>query len=330
VITIDLAHEGKHVGVIVVEGGGGTPGFETPIVSIRNGDGPRVLCLAGVHGDEPDGQLVASELARSVDQDQIRGQLIILPAANMPAAVAGSRKSPLDGGDLNRSFPGDPNGTPTQRLAHLIETTLVPGSDLVIDLHSGGIPSVWLSGPIIIETDDPEEMAWRVALLEAFGAPHGYVFTQAASGSTGTPGACDRHGMCRLGTEVGGGGVLSLADVELLRSGVLRVLVKLGLLKSASMAPEAMGGTRLLWRGGEPKFRIAAPETGFFAPVIELGDIVQQGEPLGRMVWPETPLRAPEVVNAGMTGVLIARRAPGRADKGDNLAILAVPYGQPA
>ena len=186
-VSIDLNGEGKQAGVIAVRGGDGAPGFETPIVSIRNGAGPRVLCLAGIHGDEPEGQQVASDLIRTIEPGQIQGQLIILPAANMPAAVAGARKSPLDGGDLNRSFPGDPDGTPTQRLAHLIETTLVAGSDLVIDLHSGGIPSVWLSGPIVIATDDAEEMARRIGLLEAFGAPQGYVFTAAASGGSATP-----------------------------------------------------------------------------------------------------------------------------------------------
>lgn len=109
-----------------------------PIVVLKNGDGPTALLVSGTHGDEYEGQVALCNLAKSLDPARIKGRVIILPAANFPAAVAGRRTSPIDEGNLNRLFPGDPDGTVTQQIAYHIEHELVPLADLVCDLHSGG------------------------------------------------------------------------------------------------------------------------------------------------------------------------------------------------
>src|SRR5437764_8855976 len=82
-----------------------------------NGDGPRILLMAGNHGDEYEGQVALGRLIRDLDPAEVRGHIIILPSANFPAAMAGTRTSPLDQGNLNRSFPGDPTGGPTAQIA---------------------------------------------------------------------------------------------------------------------------------------------------------------------------------------------------------------------
>ena len=81
-----------------------------PIVRIKNGDGPNVLMQAGNHGDEWEGQIGLGNLIRSLEPKDIKGRLVILPSANFPAAMAGQRTSPIDDGNLNRSFPGDRRG----------------------------------------------------------------------------------------------------------------------------------------------------------------------------------------------------------------------------
>ena len=68
----------------------------------------------------------------------IKGRLVILPSANFPAAMEGRRTSPIDEGNLNRSFPGDAEGTITQQIAYFIEHSLLPGFDYSFDFHSGG------------------------------------------------------------------------------------------------------------------------------------------------------------------------------------------------
>ncbi|HWL82811.1 MAG TPA: succinylglutamate desuccinylase/aspartoacylase family protein, partial [Roseomonas sp.] len=109
-----------------------------PIVIIRNGDGPTALFVSGNHGDEYEGQVALTNLVQSLRPEQIRGRVIILPTANYPAALAGNRVSPLDNLNLNRIFPGDPDGSVTQQIAWFISEQLVPRADLVCDLHSGG------------------------------------------------------------------------------------------------------------------------------------------------------------------------------------------------
>ena len=94
--------------------------------------------MAGVHGDEYECHLVVSELFRTTRPEDVSGQLILMPMANFPAAEAGLRTSPIDDGNLNRLFPGDPDGTPTLAIADYIENTIMPGCDFVKDLQSGG------------------------------------------------------------------------------------------------------------------------------------------------------------------------------------------------
>src|SRR5215470_8203715 len=73
-----------------------------PIAQISNsggnGNGPKILLMAGNHGDELEGQVALGRLIRELDPGEVHGRLTILPSANFPAAMAGSRTSPLDDG----------------------------------------------------------------------------------------------------------------------------------------------------------------------------------------------------------------------------------------
>ena len=84
-----------------------------PIAVIRNGAGPAALLTGGNHGDEYEGPIALFDLARTLKAEEVRGAVIIVPAMNHPALVAGTRTSPIDRGNLNRSFPGRPDGTIT-------------------------------------------------------------------------------------------------------------------------------------------------------------------------------------------------------------------------
>jgi predicted deacylase len=94
--------------------------------------------MAGNHGDEYEGQIAVSNLARQLDPAEICGRIILLPMVNFPAAQAGLRTSPVDEGNLNRLFPGNAMGSPTEIIAHYVEDVLMPMADYAIDLHSGG------------------------------------------------------------------------------------------------------------------------------------------------------------------------------------------------
>ncbi len=100
----------------------------------------------------------------------MRGRLILLPALNLPAVLAGTRVSPVDQINMNRAFPGDPRGTPTLMIADYVRRRLLPMCDAVIDLHSGGktLNFVPFCGMHLLA--DPAQMAATQAALLAFAA----------------------------------------------------------------------------------------------------------------------------------------------------------------
>src|ERR1700722_15665590 len=201
-----------------------------PIVVLKNGDGPTGLFVSGTHGDEYEGQVALCNLAKSLDPARIHGRVIILPAANFPAAVAGRRTSPIDEGNLNRLFPGDPDGTVTQQIAYYIEHDLIPLADLVCDLHSGGsslmyVPSVLLGG-----YRHDADMSKPLATLKAFASPLAYVAETNIGADRTIAGAASRQGVQSLGTELGGSGHVTRAALRIAERGVNNLMVHLGIL----------------------------------------------------------------------------------------------------
>ncbi|WP_354258806.1 succinylglutamate desuccinylase/aspartoacylase family protein [Bradyrhizobium sp. F1.13.3] len=83
-------------------------------------------------GDVWEGQIILIKLIQSVQAEDIQGHSVILPGANASAVHIGQRVSPLDDWNLNRSFLGDPNGTPTMMIEHFIEAVLLPCCDLTV------------------------------------------------------------------------------------------------------------------------------------------------------------------------------------------------------
>ncbi|ABC35905.1 succinylglutamate desuccinylase / Aspartoacylase family protein [Burkholderia thailandensis E264] len=141
---VDLDANGKHAGNLRVPHSAHRSAYgwvPVPIVSIRNGCGPVVCVMAGNHGDEYEGQIVVSRVVREIDAAQIAGQLIVLPMANFPAADAGLRVSPIDGGNLSRCVPGDPAGAPTAVIADDIDHVLLPETLERSETNPAGRPS---------------------------------------------------------------------------------------------------------------------------------------------------------------------------------------------
>ena len=106
---------------------------------IGGGDGPTIAILGGVHGDETQGVRSAMKVADAAFRLDLAGRLLVVPVAHEAAFLASSRVSPVDRGNLARAFPGSPAGTPTERLAHLLEQEVLSQADLIVDLHSSGV-----------------------------------------------------------------------------------------------------------------------------------------------------------------------------------------------
>ncbi len=100
--------------------------------------GPTVGVSAAVHGDEFEGVLILRELWRTINRRDFKGTLLLLPVANPPALAALSRNTPVDLLDLNRNFPGNPDGWLSEQLAWTISHEFLERLDYYVDLHAGG------------------------------------------------------------------------------------------------------------------------------------------------------------------------------------------------
>ena len=295
-----------------------------PAGCIRNGEGPRVLLMAGNHGDEYEGQVAFATLLRELDVAAVRGRLIFLTSANFPAAAAGLRTSPIDEGNLNRSFPGDPDGGVTAQIACYIEQVLLPQCDYVFDFHSGGSSLMYAPSGLCRRSADPRRMAKSIELLEAFGAPFSYVTDTPQGGDHTLSAAATRQNVIHLGTEMCGGGTLTATALRIAREGAIRALKRIGALDESVPAPSAPATRLLQVRGAD--FYVYAPQAGLFEPLVEPGEEVAAGQPAGRIHFHDTPWREPVLARFERAGTVLCKRVPCRTERGDCLYHLGTPF----
>jgi len=319
---VDFERDGKQTGFIRLFHSvhSSAYGFiPIPIVVIRNGEGPTALLTAGNHGDEYEGQIAIGNLARSLEPAQIHGRVILLPMANFPAALAGRRTSPIDDLNLNRAFPGNPDGSVTQQIAYYISTALIPLADIVFDVHSGGSSLLYLPSVSMKASLDKAFEQRALAALQSLGAPLAYL----PRGGQGT-GADDtlggeavRQGIPALGSELGGAGTVTPAGLRIAERALRNLLVHMGILpETARIAAD--GPTRVTYVGGADYF-VYASENGVWEPCVELGDMVRKGQLAARIHTPETPWAAPAEVHFARDGMVLVKRVPGRTLRGDCL-----------
>lgn len=321
-IDIDLAADGKHAGYARLPHSVNRSAYgwlPIPIASIRNGQGPTVLLMAGTHGDEYEGQVALTRLFQAIEPQQVRGQILFLPMANFPAARAGTRVSPIDEGNLNRLYPGDPLGTPTQVIAHFIETELMPRAQLVLDLHSGGSSLNYLAASTSLPYDDAGKREQALRLLQLFGLPYGLVFPNGGIGSSFD--AAQRNGILRIGTELGGRAWVNPDYRRQCEEGVRRILVGQGVLHEPALP--APGPVRML--EVEKRGYLYAQAAGLFESAVRLGDEVREGDVAGHIYFPGELRRAPVEARFGADGVVVCERATAVCEVGDCLLHLARP-----
>lgn len=175
---LDFEQDGKHFGNIELGFSDNRHAFAkipVPLVCIKNGTGPTLLLSAGNHGDEYQGQVILRRLIHQLSADDVQGRLILLPALNYPAMLDDARISPLDQGNMNRSFPGIEGGPPTAAIAHYVTHSLLPLSDVGIDLHSGGSSAYYLPSAFLCTSDDATMTQRNLEFIDVFNAPVTFV-----------------------------------------------------------------------------------------------------------------------------------------------------------
>ena len=251
-------------------------GLEWPVFEATGArDGPRACLLAGVHGCEYSSIAALTQFMRELDLSALAGSILAVPVAS-PTSFAGRSPfvAPEDGRNLNRSFPGDPNGSFTDVLAHHVFGEFVAGSDVLIDLHGGDM--VEALEPFALYDDSPvRDTAERLA--RAYGLRYVICNSTDPLGGT-TSAAAAAAGIPGITAEAGGRGLLEPAEVERHLRGLRSTLRAAGVLDGEPDPPPAGQQLveRLQW--------LRASTPGWWQPAVDVGDAIAAGDRLGQVL----------------------------------------------
>ena len=301
----------RALGRIPVDLGG--PVVELPVVLLNGArPGPRLGVTAGIHGAEYVSIAALRDVALGLDPATLSGSLIAVLTAN-PAAFAARSiyVNPIDGRNLNRLFPGDPAGTPSERLAAWLFANVIRPADAFVDMHCGDMNEALASFTGVEETGDPAVDARSFAMAEAYGL--GTVLVGATPGSTTTAAAA--VGIPAVLGEVGGQGRWPAEDVALHAAGLRRVLRSLGMVDDAPDEPRRP----TVRRDHEAWLRSEAD--GCWEPAVAVGDRVSTGQEVGvvRDIF-GLPL---QVVRAPLEGIVLFLVTSLAMNVGDPLLAIA-------
>lgn len=267
--------------------------YELHRLSFGSG-GPSVAIVAGLHGNELNSTHAVNMLVSALRMQRPRGTVHLFPLVNTFGAVEGKKRWPFDDLDINRAFPGDPNGTAVQRIAHaILEST---DADVCIDVHSGA--------PHVRELPQVRApMSGReLELARAMGLPVVWRRPGDRLEATGLVGAWREAGRHALHVIGGRGITLDTSLSTMIARGLSGVLSHLKIMPALGEAATVADVTH------------ADIEThrascgGFFVPEVRVGDRVRPGHLLGYLQSPIGGERLNEV-RAGRRGVVMTLRA---------------------
>ncbi|MBC8641639.1 N-alpha-acetyl diaminobutyric acid deacetylase DoeB [Caballeronia sp. EK] len=292
-----------------------------PLSVIKNGSGPTVLLTGGNHGDEYEGPIALAKLASSLKASDVSGRVIVVPYMNYPAFEAGSRTSPIDKGNLNRSFPGRPDGAVTEKIADFFQRYLLPSSDFVLDIHSGGRTLEFLPFAAIHVLRDQNQQARCEQAMYAFAAPYSMKMLELdAVGMFDT--AVEEAGKVFVSTELGGGGSSTARSVAIADRGIRGFLANAGVVEHTETSLGVEDSTTLLDMPDGSCY-VTSELNGLLEQCIDLGALVRQGDVIARIHdIGRTGTPAVECL-AKRDGLLAARHFPGLVKRGDTVAVVA-------
>ncbi len=270
-------------------------------------EGPTLVVTGGIHGAEYASIEAALELGRTLDPAKLSGRVIIVPVVSVASFKARSIYiNPLDRKNLNRVFPGNPQGTASEQLAHWLFNSVIKLGDYYIDLHGGDLVEALEPFSIFYRTGNPalDETSEKIAIV--FGIH--YIIPDNLAGSTYASAA--QAGIPAIIAESGGMGVWRRDQIELHNRGLNRVMRHLGMLEGPPLEPvPTQILTQDVWLRSE--------HDGFFYTRRNVGDMVQAGEDLGAVTDVEGKVL--QAVVAPISGVVLFQVSSLAMNKGDPL-----------
>lgn len=281
--------------------------IDTPMYIYRaKKDGPTLALMAGMHGDEINGMEI---VRRILDQGYNRvncGTVICLPIINVYGFLNYSREVP-DGKDINRSFPGNKNGSLAARVAWHVTHDIIPHIDYGIDFHTGGA----------MRTNYPQvrcmmQEKQNVELADAFCAPF-------------TIDSPFRPQSLRLTASKKGKNIIVYEGGESVRfdqyaieqgiNGTLRLMKHLGMINEA---PQPTEQNRIIWSSSWVRARNA----GLFQPSVACGDMVKKDQLVGTITDPFGEFK--ESIKSPSTGYVVGLNNNPVVNAGDALLHIGI------
>ena len=283
------------------------------------------MITAGVHGDEYEPMLAAADLCKTIEGQLTAGKLTIVPVVNEPAFMNAGRCGP-DGRDLARTCPGKERGSETEMIAAEI-SKLILRSDYYIDMHTGGlIYEIFpLAGYMLHSSGQVLEKQQMMA--KAFALPLVWGTDPFAEGRTLSV-ARDAN-VPAIYVEYGGGRKIGSEIRRAYLHGCLNILSALKMIPAENaFVPEPdfwVEDYRL--NNGHLQSKMPSPASGIFVPAQSPGSFLKENELFGTI---QDPITGSETtVDAGMDGMVLFIRTPGRVGPGESLGgILPIAPGE--
>ncbi len=286
--------------------------------------GPTIVAIGGTHGDEYEGPVGLKNLMQELDPARLAtGRLIVLPTLNVPAFQAARRDSPLDGENMNRVFPGDANGTITQRIAHFVTTEVLARADVVIDLHAGGTGFEIIRCMSFHQVEDPAAYAKFRETALLFGTPFVMIYTGGMGTGLLTEEA-EAMGKITIGSELGYGASTDLDGVRWAHHGTLNVMRHYGLLEEpvVDLTAPALDRQRIISATDIDRY-VTAPVSGISEPLVPLGAFVRKGQPVARIHDFERFDEPPVEILADGDGHVMCRKFRAATTQGEVVMVIA-------
>lgn len=270
---------------------------------IRNGSGKKRVCIvSGTHGDELEGQYICFQFQKEImeELDCLDGTIEVYPGLNPMGIDSISRGIPNFDLDMNRIFPGDPEGTMAEQAAAAVVKDL-EGADMVIDIHSSNIFLREVPQVRISEETAPVLVPWAKHLNTSFIWVHGAATVLEATlahslNSRNTP---------TLVVELGVGMRINHYYGKCMVLGLKNLIAEMGMWKGTVDKSSIV--TPTLSEGDQVSF-VNAPASGIFSTETHNDRIVEEGDSLGQIISPLTG-EVIEDIKAPCRGYLFTIRA---------------------
>ncbi len=229
-------------------------------------EGPCLLVTAGIHGSEFCSIEAALRLL-ATDPERLAGTLLVLPIVSLASFFKRSiYLMPGDGKNLNRMFPGRPDGSASERLAHWLVTEAFGKADAYVDLHGGDLNEALVPFSLFREGDQRSEALGRSFGLPILIASLYEGFTVAAASMRGVP---------AIIAEVSGNGLWDDTSVGQLSDGLARVMHHLGMIEERPKPPPAVSLMTLTF--------VSSAHQGLWYPYQTIGAEVAKDQPVGEI-----------------------------------------------